>query len=359
MDVFERALVAARHEEPDEVPVVLQVYGLVLKAYPRVLEYDYYQDVRMQLEAKVAFLRRFPEVMNMPMGVFPEGGEFLGPVPCAFGAKLSWMKDAPPYISDYPVKTPEDIDRLVEAGVPDPYEVGFVADTLRRIRYFWDWFPRDLRESHGCMDGTVFAPTFIEGAALTMGYDKFIIWLRLYPDAIHKLLRHVTRWVKVYCKAQEEITGRCRLFWLPDHMPSQVGPKQFGEFMLPYMNEVFGSYKGALRIWHNEGSCGHMLEAVDKIDAEVWHFGASDDPALCKERTHFCLQGNLHPPGVMVKGTPEDVVEASRKVIEAAGEGGGLWLSTGGGMAPGTPFQNIEAMLRAVEKYGKYPLRRR
>ncbi|RLE48846.1 MAG: hypothetical protein DRJ33_08690, partial [Candidatus Methanomethylicota archaeon] len=315
-------------------------------------------DIKLQLEAKVAFQKRFPEVVNMLMGTMPEYGEFVGPIPTAFGGKLAWMEDAPPYVAEYPIKEPEDVDKLAEQGIPDPRETGISAEYLKKLEYFYEWFPKGLREKYGYIDGNIYPGLCVEGAALAMGYDKFLVWMRDYPDVLHKWLRLATDWYLKYCEAIEEVVGKCKILWIPDHMASMVGKQQFKEFVLPYLNKVFNRYKGALRIWHNEGRVGHMLEEVDKIDAEVWQFGPFDDPVLCKQKTHFCLQGNIHPPW-FAKFSPEQVESACRSLIEKIAEGGGFWLSTGGGAAPGTPLRNIEAMIQAVKKYGRYPLSRR
>jgi len=69
-----------------------------------------------------------------------------------------------------------------------------------------------------------------------------------------------------------------------NHTPPMVRRDKFLEFILPYMNKVFKRYKGTLRIWHNEGKVGHILSEVDKIDAEVWHFGPFDCVTMCKEK---------------------------------------------------------------------------
>ncbi|MFQ6076604.1 MAG: uroporphyrinogen decarboxylase family protein, partial [Candidatus Bathyarchaeia archaeon] len=322
MEVLDRVLTAARHEEPDKVPFVPLVYGMVLKRFAGLKEREYYGDFKAQLEAKIAFQRRFPDLMGPPASSFclPEAPQCK--LATAFGGRVSWMEDAPPWVSDYPVKEVEDVDRLVSAGVPDPREAA--SDLLRGLEFFWEWFPEDLREKYGYINGNVTGGTgLVEGVALMMGYDKFLVWLFLHPEEVHKLLNLATEYYLRLCDAVIEITGPAEYFFLADHSPSFVGTDHFNEFILPYFNRVFGRYKGALRIWHCEGSCSHMLEEVDKIDAEVWQFGAFDDPAPCKEKTHFCLMGNLHPPGVLLKGTPSEVEEAVREIIVKAGPGGG------------------------------------
>lgn len=344
--VWDNALAAARHQEPDTVPVVLQIYSLNLKRYGLVKEYDYYHDLKLQLEAKVAFQRRFPEVLMT--NALPEYGHELSLTATGFGGKVRWMDDAPPWVGEYPIQSVEDVDRLIEAGVPDPRVDGTASEYLKQLEYFCDWFPRDLREEYGYVDGNVYPGTCVEGAALAMGYDRFMVWMRRHPNTLHRWLSLATDFQLKVCEAIEEVVGPCRILGIGDHIASMMGREQFREFVLPYLNKTFERYPRALRWWHNEGSVSHMLDEVDKINADVWHFGYKDDPALCKQKTHFCLQGNIHPP-LFREYTPQQVREECWKIMAKASHGGGLWLSTGGGLAPETPFRNIEAMIEATK----------
>jgi len=56
----------------------------------------------------------------------------------------------------------------------------------------------------------------------------------------------------------------------------------------------------------------------------------------------------------LLKGTPQDIDRISRYQIETGKPNGGYILTTGSGMARGTPEENIEIMIGAAEKYGKY-----
>jgi len=66
------------------------------------------------------------------------------------------------------------------------------------------------------------------------------------------------------------------------------------------------------------------------------------------------LMGNLHTTDVMLRGTPETVIEASKRAIDDAGEGGGFILSTGDQCGRDTPDENIHAMIETARTYGKY-----
>ena len=51
------------------------------------------------------------------------------------------------------------------------------------------------------------------------------------------------------------------------------------------------------------------------------------------------------------KGTPEQVNDATRVVLEKLAPYGGLIIQDGNNIAPGTPVENINAMTEAAEDY--------
>ncbi len=66
------------------------------------------------------------------------------------------------------------------------------------------------------------------------------------------------------------------------------------------------------------------------------------------------LKGNLHTTQVMLLGSVDDVVHASRKAIDDASAGGRFILSTGDQCGRETPFENIRAMIETARTYGRY-----
>ena len=66
------------------------------------------------------------------------------------------------------------------------------------------------------------------------------------------------------------------------------------------------------------------------------------------------LKGNLHTTEVMLKGSVLDVINASKKAIDDAKEGGRFILSTGDQCGRDTPFENIFAMVETARTYGRY-----
>jgi uroporphyrinogen decarboxylase len=64
----------------------------------------------------------------------------------------------------------------------------------------------------------------------------------------------------------------------------------------------------------------------------------------------MCLMGNVSPLELGVKGTPEQVYEASLDVLRKAGDHP-LILSLGGAVTIGMPPANVQAMCRAAADF--------
>src|ERR1035437_8018269 len=64
---------------------------------------------------------------------------------------------------------------------------------------------------------------------------------------------------------------------------------------------------------------------------------------------HLCIMGNV-PTSLLQLGSPQEVEEYCRKLIQVCGKGGGFILVNGGGMDQATPA-NIKAMVDSPKKY--------
>ena len=66
------------------------------------------------------------------------------------------------------------------------------------------------------------------------------------------------------------------------------------------------------------------------------------------------LKGNLHTTEVMLNSDVNVVIEASKRAIDDAAEGGGFILSTGDQCGRDTPDENLFAMVDTARNYGRY-----
>jgi uroporphyrinogen decarboxylase len=66
------------------------------------------------------------------------------------------------------------------------------------------------------------------------------------------------------------------------------------------------------------------------------------------------LKGNLHTTDVMLRGSVDDVIAASKRAIDDGAEGGRFILSTGDQCGRDTPDENLHAMIDTARTYGRY-----
>lgn len=66
------------------------------------------------------------------------------------------------------------------------------------------------------------------------------------------------------------------------------------------------------------------------------------------------LKGNLHTTEVMLRGSVDDVIAASKQAIDDAAAGGRFILSTGDQCGRDTPDENLFAMVETARTYGQY-----
>jgi len=85
----------------------------------------------------------------------------------------------------------------------------------------------------------------------------------------------------------------------------------------------------------------------------VFNFSHEMDIAEVKARMgqRVALMGNVPPLDVGVRGTPADVARYAQECLDRGAPGGGMILSFGGGVSPGTPPENVDALLQAARQW--------
>jgi hypothetical protein len=136
-----------------------------------------------------------------------------------------------------------------------------------------------------------------------------------------------------------------------------MSQKQFETFYWPSLKKVMDAYikEGLIITLFAEGSYNTRLEYVNVFPrgSVCWLFDQTDmvrAKRLLGDKC--CLQGNV-PSSLIVTGSPGDVKEYCRNLIEGCGQGGGYILSAGC-VAENPKLENLRAMVAAVNEYGVY-----
>ena len=105
-----------------------------------------------------------------------------------------------------------------------------------------------------------------------------------------------------------------------------------------------------------EGRRDNQLEYLTEFPKGTFYLRFQDtDMFRAKEilGDRACLAGNV-PVSLLCAGSPSEVEEYCKKLIQVCGKNGGFILTTSTGGYGETKPENVKAMIDSVEKYGRY-----
>jgi uroporphyrinogen decarboxylase len=276
-----------------------------------------------------------------------------------FGGAIRWPDqefDQAPTITRYPAKTPEDVMKL---EIPEISSAGIIP----LQKQFFDLSLQSKDENKpwdvvGQLEGTFTMASNIVGAEL------FTKWVMKQPEIVHRLMRLAADFEIKMAEYWKSIYGTIGvILWGGEPVASNqvISPKTFKKFVLPYRKEVhekvldLGFQTIFMHICGEQNGNLPFWAQVPMGSPGILSFGHEVD--LIKAAEYFpdeIIVGNLDPSIVQV-GTPKEVYEASRIVIET-----GKWIKGGFMFGPGcelpprAPVENVRAMTEAVQDFGVY-----
>jgi uroporphyrinogen decarboxylase len=153
-----------------------------------------------------------------------------------------------------------------------------------------------------------------------------------------------------WLRTQEMLNGRLKRIYLFDHMPARIGLEHFEEFVFPYLSRVCAEYAYAVKIFHIcEKRIAHVLKRLADLGIDVLYFAADISEVKNTIGGEVCLMGNLSPIELILTGNPIQIAAEARRCIAITRErDGGYILAPSGAFIPGTPAENIRALIDAA-----------
>jgi uroporphyrinogen-III decarboxylase len=330
----------ARGEEHAVPPIALIVDSPWIPGYLGISTLDYLTVPDVWLEANLRVEAAFPEVIFLP-GFWVEMG--MAAEPSGFGGKVSW----------FPHKTPvvhhliSDIAELDRISLPNPKTDGLMPIILNLYRRL-----EPAVNQAGHVIKVVAARGPLTVATHLMGVTEFLLALKLNPDATHRFLKITTPLVRNWLEAQAEVLKEVEGIMVLDDIAGFLSPKNYLEFAHPYLKEIFDAFPGKVKIFHNDTDNPVSYKFLRELGVQIFNFTHLQPIAKVRELAGpaICLMGNVAPLDVLVKGSPDEVRQGARDCLAAHPARKGLILSAGGGTSPGTPGENIKALIEAVRE---------
>jgi len=332
---------AARLGEPDRVPVGLIVDSPWLPGYAGLDTRDYFLFPDQWLAINLGLRERFPEAVWIP-GFWVEYG--MAAEPSAFGVKLRFHPDRPPSIEPLVA----DLAFWADVKPANPQEDGLMPLVLR----LYQAMDEQLR-AEGLGIKMVCARGPMTVASWLVGVTPLMMGLITSPVEVSRILDTVTTTLIRWLHAQLDALRQPEGIMLLDDIVGLVSGRHYEEFVHPHLRRIFDEFDGLIRVYHNDTPCPHLLESLAEANFDVFNFSHQVDIGEVKAKMghRVAVMGNVPPLDVGVRGTPAEVARWARDCLEKAAPGGGMILSFGGGVSPGTPPENIDALLKAAREW--------
>ena len=203
--------------------------------------------------------------------------------------------------------------------------------------------------------------TLWEKCYMLVGMENMMVYFRSEPNYAREICQRVMDWDLTvaghYLKLGIELAN------CGDDLGTQLGPllgpEIFGEFLRPQYRRLFDLYKsrGVIINFHSCGKIDTVVEPLMDLGVHILNpvqATANDlDQLRARTQGRMCLSGGVS--SATVHRGPVAAIEAeARQRMWQLGRQGGYFC----GADQGLPFpkEHTDALSRAVEKYGQYPL---
>jgi uroporphyrinogen-III decarboxylase len=186
------------------------------------------------------------------------------------------------------------------------------------------------------------------------------IMLDMYrqPEKIIEAMERLVPIVVNDAIASADASG-CPVIVMPLHKGDDnfMSDKQYDKFYWPTFRKVLMGMidEGLVPMPFAEGSYNRRLEVIKDLPrgSVIWWFDQTDMANAKKVLGDTaCIAGNIPVP-ILRTGTPQDVKECCRRLIETCSPGGGYILTGGAAIDKGDP-DNLRAIMAAAKEYGVY-----
>lgn len=366
----ERLRKTIRFEKTDKIlsgPSIMQFAA----TYAGITQQEYMDDPE---KANAAYDKTFVELGGWDIGrpmMMPRGSG--GPVGFAMSMARPGRELAVNSVAqfvEHEVMTVEDYDYLIDNGFnalqkrlnerlnPNPPvttrspEERKQAEEREATRIKTENEKWDSRGVISLMGGMGSIPPF-DFFSIHRSVSKFPLDVRRMPDKVKAAIKASMPDIIANAKKSLESASVLRIGTASSRASATfISAKQFEEFVLPTWLEFVWAMAdaGADIIFHCDCDWTRFLPYFKEFPARrcVLQLDGATDIYKAREvlKDHMALHGDVPAP-LLTLGTPEQVYEYCRKLIQVIGSGGGFILSSGCSTPDNSKIENVGAMVRA------------
>jgi hypothetical protein len=254
---------------------------------------------------------------------------------------------------------------VVEIGQPNTFRnnLSFLKGGMAMMQYFTAFGPQIQRMREE--SGTVSAIAGILKAPLDIIADKMRGYLGLCDDlferpdkvlaACEALMPHL---LHVALSGADPDKNVPITIWMHRGCVPFISHEQFDKLFWPTLKPIILEIwkRGHQVLFYAEGKWGHHLDAFAELPdgSIIYHCDQDDIFEVHKKLGHkFCISGGI-PNYLLGVGTPDEVRDYCKKVIDGVAKDGGYIMDASAIVQNDAKEENIKAMTDFTREYGVY-----
>lgn len=270
----------------------------------------------------------------------------------AVGSKVEYPEDNIPFVVENFLKTP-DMNKL---SLPDPHKAGRMPMIIESTKICAQEVGDEL---YIC--SVIMGP--MNCASQIRGVETLMFDFMDRPEFAGELLDFCTDLEIMFGKELIDAGAHSLIIGEALCSPAFISPKLYHDFVVPRQEKLIAAlfeHGVESTFLHTCADISRIAEdyavrtgtnAVD-IDWQVDMKWLLNLPAMKKAGT--AARGNLNPAGALLAGTPDDVAEESKALIEQCKDTKKFILCSGCDINPNSLPDNVAAMVEASKRYGVY-----
>ncbi|MCL2623531.1 MAG: hypothetical protein FWD31_07695 [Planctomycetaceae bacterium] len=210
----------------------------------------------------------------------------------------------------------------------------------------------------GAICGILKAPFDILADKLR-GYKALCMDMFRCPDKVIAACEALTPHLLYFAKRTSDPSKTLPVgLWMHRGCVPFISPAQFEKFFWPLLKYIIEELwkDGIQTLFYAEGEWNPNLKYIKQLPEKsiIYHVDRGDIFEVHREvGDKFCLSGGI-PNDLLAMGTPDEVRECVRKVIEGVGRDGGYICDASAIMQDDTKLENLRAMGDAAREFGEY-----
>ncbi|MHB0966664.1 MAG: uroporphyrinogen decarboxylase family protein [Bellilinea sp.] len=378
----ERVQAVLNHEVPDQVPVIIGVSnatGIKMAPYKAVKklagieapdEYIYdWPELGSALVDEATLKRlhsdvrgihdRLPEAVTRRNKTRPAHSNFIDD----WGSGQKEIEEGVWYPGVHPLAeatTVQEVDAYTNwPDMDDPYRVAHIKAQAQKL----------AAENQYAIMATPWLLFPFERAHAMQGLDKFLYNMAVEKDFSKYLLEKIYGYCKILMgHFLDELGDNVDIIKIGDDLGTQesllISPKMYREFLKPIHADFISFIKQRSKakvFFHTDGDVFNLIEDFIEIGVDILNpiqTSAGRMSNLAELKAHyggrivFC--GGIDTQRILPNGTPAEVHDEVKRVIQVLGEGGDYMLASVHTIMNEVPAENILAMVDAAQEFGKY-----